>query len=387
MTTSANQRTQRRPNELDLSDSHPDVVAYATKRADHPHLRSALQASLAALRRPTGPSVITIAGPSGAGKTTLARKIYVALRTHYQPEAERDRGRIPVAGVCAVPPTGRAFSWKDLCIRLLTNHGEVMLDRKLALPQQCELLSGSASSPYLDRSNTDHLRRTLEECLRQRRTRVLIIDEAHHLLMVKDPALLEFQFESIKSLTIETQTTIILAGTYDLLSIRDLSGQLVRRSEIIHLPRYDARKDLDKRHFDVLLRTFINDLPIKLDMYLDGDARLYFYVKSGGSVGVLKDWLVRCLDDVYRNGRNRIRHEDLERFSLPNKALHTMIDEAMAGELKLEDESTESIRDLLFSDKHLRAVASNRPGTRSVPVGKRSPIRDVTGGMRYGNAA
>lgn len=387
MTSSMTSRTPRCSNDIDLSDSHAHVVAYAMKRSDHPHLRSAMQAALAALRRPADPSVITITGPSGAGKTTLARKLYVELRSHYQSVAARDRGCVPVAGACAVPPTGRAFSWKDLYIRLLTNHGEVMLDRKLALPEQCELLSGSASSPYLDRSNTDHLRRTLEECLRQRRTRVLIIDEAHHLLMVKDPALLEFQFEAIKSLATETKTTIVLAGTYDLLSIRDLSGQLVRRNEIIHLPRYDARKELDKRYFDGLLRALVGDLPIGLDMPLDGDACLFFYVKSGGSVGVLKDWLVRCLDDAYRNGRDRIRREDLERFSVPNKALHTMIDEAMAGELKLEDESTESIRELLFGDNPLPTLASSRPGTRSVPVGKRSPVRDVTGGMRYGNAA
>jgi len=73
---------------------------------------------------------------------------------------------------------------------------------------------------------------------------VMIIDEAHHMLMVRknDMASLEFQFEAIKSLALETQTTIVLVGTYRLLDIRDLSGQLVRRSEIIHFPRYDCRR-------------------------------------------------------------------------------------------------------------------------------------------------
>lgn len=46
------------------------------------------------------------------------------------------------------------------------------------------------------------------------------------------------QMNWIKSIANITNTTHVLFGTYELLNCCSLSGQLSRRSEDIHLPRY-----------------------------------------------------------------------------------------------------------------------------------------------------
>ena len=63
--------------------------------------------------------------------------------------------------------------------------------------------------------------------MRQRKARYFIIDEAHHMLMVKGADALEHQFEAVKSLTLETDGIIVLCSTYKLLDIRDMSWQPV----------------------------------------------------------------------------------------------------------------------------------------------------------------
>ncbi len=105
----------------------------------------------------------------------------------------------------------------------------------------------------MQRSTTDALRRSMEEYLRLRKTKFLIIDEAHHLFLTGNKQKLECQFESLKSLTIETGVTILLVGTYRLLDILDQSGQLTRRSQVVNFPRYDMRKSEDLKNFRKVL--------------------------------------------------------------------------------------------------------------------------------------
>lgn len=372
-----------------ISDTPANRIAYFKKYLSaHNHLKVAHRDAMAAIGRATGARVIIVAGPTGVGKTTLARRIYRDLVAAHEEEAKRDRGFIPVAGISAVPPNGSSFSWKDMYIRLLTGHGDVMIDRKLMVPRQGELFINTATMTPLERSATDSLRRALESSLTQRRTKVLIIDEAHHILMVKDPSRLQYQFEAIKSLTIETDVTIVLVGTYRLLDIRDQSGQLVRRSEIVHLPRYDMRQKGDAEAFAAVAISLLHKLPLA-QVPDFSNAWEYFYTKTGGCVGILKDWFARCLEDAIANRRKTFTLKDADKLALPNKALRTIIEEAIEGEEKLRDEDISGIKKLLETGLPLIAGASVPPSaakqTRKAKtrVGERLPVRDLVGGMRH----
>lgn len=355
--------------------------------ANHHHLATAYGEAMSAINRSTGPRVVIVAGPTGVGKSTMARQIYKQLRQIYADEIAKDKGFVPVMGISAVPPNGSNFNWKDFYIRMLTSHGDVMIDRKLLIPRQGEIFTDTSAPSHLERSVTEALRRSLENSLRQRRTRVLIIDEAHHMLMVKDPSRLEYQFEALKSLTIETDVTIVLVGTYRLLDIRDQSGQLVRRSEIINLPRYDIRNKKDAEAFASLVRTLTQHLPF--GQVPDFKPNLdYIYAKSAGCTGILKDWFSKGAEQAIAAGKKTITLADLEKLALPNKSLRTIIEEALYGERKLEDEDIGGISDLLR--KGIPAIAedaANRPRRRSPRrIGERNPVRDPVGGARHAAA-
>lgn len=352
---------------------------------EHANQQECLARAMSAIHSACGPRIVQVVGPTGAGKSTLAGKIYQALLEQYRNLIDKDPGAVPVAILDAIAPNGSSFNWKDFYIRLLEKHGDILTNRKMLVPRQHDLFEGLSAPLPLERTTTEALRRTSEKCLKNRKTKVLIIDEAHHILMVNDPKRLEFQFEALKSLTIESNVVIVLVGTYKLLAIRDQSGQLVRRSEIVHFPRYNLRQKEDCQNFLNALIELERQLPLPVMPNLHAQVR-YYFLKSGGSIGMLKDWLSRCLEHAILRGMRTFDAKFAEEFALSNKSLITILDEAIEGEIALEDANIDEVKALLYrvSTKANSVLTQPPAKKKSLKVGERKPVRDKTGDKHAG---
>ena len=66
----------------------------------------------------------------------------------------------------------------------------------------------------------------------------------------------------MKSIANRTGTVHVLFGTYDLLALRNLNGQLSRRSIDVHLARYRAEVPEERQIFSNILETFERELTL-----------------------------------------------------------------------------------------------------------------------------
>jgi AAA domain len=252
---------------------------------------------------------------------------------------------------------------------------------------------------------TAELRRALELALRRRRPAAFLIDEAHHLARLASGRKLRDQLDCLKSLAALTDTVHVLIGTYELLVFRDLSAQLCRRSVDVHLPRYRADATDERRAFQSALWAFQRHLPLATEPDLLGSWE-YCYERSLGCIGILKDWLTRCLAAILDDDRAAWSMAHLQRTALTAAQCTKMAAEAREGEAQWADRdgNPARLRSLLglatttgsdpeaipgSDDASPVAVApSDGPATSRSPsrrrVGERRPTRDRVGGPAHG---
>jgi hypothetical protein len=224
----------------------------------------------------------------------------------------------------------------------------------------------------------------VEQALRHRRPAAVFIDEAQHLARVSSGRKLADQLDVIKSIASRTQIIHVLIGTYELLSFRNLSGQLSRRSVDLHFSRYHAESDEDIRIFQNVALTLQQQLPPDQSMDLVAMWDL-LYERSLGCVGILKDWITRSLHAAYRSARPLNRHT-IEHAALSISQCEKILAEAREGETRLKEsrESGSHLRLLLGLPESSPTVqgigttAAPKPSTARNP-GVRHPHRDPIG--------
>jgi hypothetical protein len=350
----------------------------------HPKLIDAKERLVMALQNSEPNSLIFVFGPTGVGKTTLRLKTEQIVAAELSEELQQDRGRLAVVSVEAVAPESGSFSWRDHFKRLLEEMDEPLIDAKRDLHVGSVLFR----SRFRPKPTVDDYRYGVEQALRFRRPAAVMIDEAQHLAKIASGRRLLDQLDVIKSIANKTQTVHVLYGTYDLLSFRNLNGQLSRRSVDVHFPRYCAEVAEDRKAFIGVLRSFSQQLPLAEPPDLASDWE-FLYERSIGCVGVLKQWLVRALSAVLRRGEATLSRPDLESQAHGVSQIDKIFTEAREGEMRLTDstDAVTKLRERLGLASHVSCrKAAHDTKAKSIAVrqtrnrpGQRRPARDLIG--------
>jgi len=366
-----------------LTQPAADRLAYfTTKMVGHPRLKEVHQAVMQAMRQSAGAALFFVFGPTGVGKTTLRQRIEQQVLAEFLPTHAAQPGRVPIVGIEALAPESGSFNWKDYYMRALRALHEPLVTDKIDYGIR-GMRHNSAGQLVIGPSVVvAELRQALEQSLRHRQPTAVLIDEAQHLKKMTSGRRLLDQMDTLKSLASTTQTLHILIGTYEVLGLTHLSGQLSRRSSEIHFARYRFDDPADRQMFLRVVYTFQRHLPLADEPDLVSRAE-YLYERCVGCVGVLKTWLTQALAAALAEDAPTLTQPLLERWVLPTRNLLRMAREIADGEalLRERDEQAGDLRTFLGMDATPGASLSRgRPSARSArPVGQRKPTRDPVG--------
>ena len=129
----------------------------------------------------------------------------------------------------------------------------------------------------------------------------MLIDEGQHLAMSANAKDWLMVAESLKVLGSFSGTLIVLFGTFDLLCLPNLSGQLGRRTKAIHMRRYLWNVPQDQADFVGIVKIMGQVWPQVLPEKLLLDNLPLIYAGCVGCVGTLFDWLHDAIE--HANGR------------------------------------------------------------------------------------
>jgi AAA domain len=387
------QNTNSFPRELLKQSNSKRASYFESYTIGHPQLKEASDSLTSAINDAIPGSLILVCGPTGVGKTTLRLRTEQRITTDMLKELESDPGRFAVVGIEAVPPDHGNFNWKDFYKRLLQQMDEPCIKHKIKPPTYMEggELQRRTNMGYT--AAGPELRKVAEDVLKHRRPSALLIDEAQHLAKMSSGRKLQDQLDSIKSLASMCRIPIVLIGTYELLSFRNLSAQLSRRSVDVHFRRYRADRSDEIKAFKNVLWSFQNHLPLseEPDLISDWD---YFYERSIGCIGVLKEWLLKALRKALNDGGVTLTFKHLKQSALSVSQCENMRADATEGEALLEEsmEARANLRSLMgLEAKFTKAGAdesrSSDRAENAVPrrrrrPGERNPKRDPIGNTK-----
>ncbi len=370
------------PPEL-LKQSATERLAYFENyTVAHPRLKEVYDKLMRTIAEPAGASFIFVYGASGVGKTTLRLRVEQKLTELALSLLESDRGCVPVVGVEAVAPESRNFNWKDYYTRALIALEEPLIDYKFDYGVRGISRDNFGKINVESKVVAPALRRALENALKHRHPDVFFVDEAQHFSKMASGHKLQDQLDCLKSLANMTGILHCLIGTYELLTFRNLSGQLSRRSVDIHFRRYCADNPEDVQAFKSVLLTFQQHMPLAETPDLVSHWE-YFYERTLGCIGILKNWLTRAFKDALNREATTVTLKDLEQRAWSVAQCKRMFQEIQEGERQLSETETDvqNLRSVLGLDTKPITLSEETPKTTrpSRKVGKRKPKRDPIG--------
>jgi type II secretory pathway predicted ATPase ExeA len=341
----------------------------------HPTLDSVFRETQIAWKRPDDGGLVTILGPTGAGKSTVTKKSYREIIRENVDSMRADPGLIPVVLVEVPAPENGSFHWGLYYRTFLDAFMEPMANRK-----SLEVVDRELREELKNGATFVQLRRAVEHCIKHRGTKVVIIDEAQHFTKVPNARRLLDQLDTIKSLASASGALFIMVGTYDLMHLLDRNGQLARRTQRIHFPRYDYTKSPDRLAFRNIVAMFQSRLPIPSAVNLV-DHLDFAYMGCIGCIGTLKGWLRRSVGRAVETGGASLTLDHLRASILGNDSLLAIAEEIRTGEslfaaARNKESELRNVLGLPGREAALQPVGTDSKRVSKRAVGERAPGRD-----------
>lgn len=202
---------------------------------------------------------------------------------------------------------------------------------------------GERLQARLHRTPESTLRAALETAIERRGTEYFVIDEAHHVRYAPggDCAAARI-LDSYKCLANRTRIKLILAGSYQLLSLLTLAPHLVGRQQTLEFARYRLDSERDVVAWEQVLRHYSKVIPFENGHSLSTWNR-YLFDGALGCVGGLSRWLRASLVAMQIGGGSTLTRQLLERCRLPVVQENALLAEIVDGErlmLRINEEGS-----------------------------------------------
>lgn len=296
----------------------------------HPRMKDTLEEANLMMSVGINTNILLVCGPTGVGKTELGELLVRQAHAKEPTSPETEHGTVPAIFIEAPASGERDFSWREFYTRI--NHaveGDIDLPRTaigIDPSRNCVIRPATPQS-----SRLVALRTAAERALRHRGTRFVVVDEAAHLFQQSRHSQLENQLNTLKSLSNECGVQWILLGSYDLFQLVRLSGQLARRSHVLHFSRYHASDPADVVAFRACLKELAGDMSALREIDVLKYAEV-FMENTLGCIGILATVLIRLNHLVGTHGWSV---DTLRRALLTEEQVTQITEEIIEGESRI----------------------------------------------------
>lgn len=270
---------------------------------DHPILTDAIE-SIDEMANPLlEKRLILLVGGTGVGKSALMRKLVRRRLSRMKEVIVANPQIIPAIHVETEAPDIGKFAFSSLYRDALAQMNAALIDRTLPIIERrsqgksiCTIaveISGHRLSPAA-------LKDRFIQNLIERQVDLVCLDEAINIFKVGQSrsqadrkVQLKDQTDKLKTFVNKTPTTLLLGGAYDFLDLTMSSGQIARRSVIVHMSPYTIEKN-GLKGFATALVALIAHLPLAHELDPNEHATELF-LQCLGCIGTLKNILSRAL--------------------------------------------------------------------------------------------
>lgn len=317
-----------------LSSTDEKLAYFWRVRVKHPRVASILDDLETMVLPGSGTDIALLIGPTGAGKTTLGTSLLERIIKAHHTEMLEDLSFIPAVMISAPSSGEKKFAWRIFYIKL----GKALIDPLPDKKQEFRLSDGRLSVKQVTGGSTvAGLRMAVEDALRYRSTLLVIIDEAVHLIRNAKGDALAAHMDALKALTVleGVNLTLALIGSYDLYQLMGLSGQVARRTAVVHFQRYCPGNADDEKAFTKSLDKMQKFLPIKgvPDLTPMSGELIQSCI---GCVGTLKETLQRSLSFALLQNKGKWSDACLTKALLTEGQVTSILEETLKGEVEIE---------------------------------------------------